>query len=276
MQLHAVYDDCDCADIHHHKLAAPLLEGHDGELVKMAHQVDMINQIWQDKGLPVGTINKQVVADYATKLMVAVTDGFGKAATDFTTPDKEMLAALEANVWQFSAAKNYAQLKAISEALLDDTGKLRTYKEFKHAAAKINNQYVNQWLKTEYDLAVASSQMASKWVTIEAQSENLPLLEFDAVIDLKTSELCRGLNKTILPYNHPFWSIYYPPNHFNCRSTVWQRSKGRITPESKIAAPEIPDMFRVNLAKERLVFPPKHPYFIDAPSEVVNYKKPNE
>lgn len=230
----------------------------------------MVQQIWDAKGLPEGLINANVAKAFAEKLLKGVVEGFGTNGIDFTTPDAEMLAALKANVYQFAAAKNYSQLKALSEALIGDDGKLRTFKEFKLAASKINNEHVNQWLETEYNLGVASGQMASKWVTIEAQAENLPLLEFDAVIDMRTSSLCRTLHKTILPIDNAFWATYYPPNHFGCRSTVHQLSKGKITPESKVAAPEIPDMFRVNLGKERLAFPPKHPYFIDAPKEVIN------
>ncbi len=232
----------------------------------------MVERLWASKTLPLLGIDKAVVTEFAKKLWDGVEKGYGKKLNkvDYTTPDGNMLAALQDNVWQFAAAKNRAQLIALSKALVDDTGKLRTYNDFKREAFKINDQHVNQWLQTEYELAVAGGQMSAKWVNIEAQADTLPLLEFDAVIDQRTSDLCRTLHKTILPLNHPFWDTYYPPNHFKCRSTVWQRRSGKITPENKIQYAEIPAMFKVNLAKERLVFPPKHPYFDGLSNEIKN------
>ena len=68
----------------------------------------------------------------------------------------------------------------------------------------------------------------------------------------------------------PFWNVYYPPNHFKCRSTVRQRSGTYTTPDHKIEQAEIPPMFRTNLAKNGLVFPNEHPYWKDMPEEYLN------
>jgi SPP1 gp7 family putative phage head morphogenesis protein len=48
-----------------------------------------------------------------------------------------------------------------------------------------------------------------------------PFWLYDAVLDSNTSAICRGLNGTLLPADHPRWSEIYPPNHFGgCRSAV--------------------------------------------------------
>lgn len=76
----------------------------------------------------------------------------------------------------------------------------------------------------------------------------------------------------------PFWNVYYPPNHFKCRSTVRQRSGTYTTPDHKIEQAEIPPMFRTNLAKNGLVFPNEHPYYNHVPENALlsfgdaNYK----
>ena len=275
MQLSAVYEDCCQGDTHVHvnqwKLSAK-------EERRFTDAVEsMAERVWKEKGLPEGDMDKPVVAEFAKRLWAGVEKGYGKKLTevDFSSPDNDMLVALQKNVWQFSAAKNFQQLRALTDALIGDDGKLRSYKDFKLAAFKINDQHINQWLNTEYDLAVSGSQMAAKWVNITAQAETLPLLEFDAVIDGRTSDLCRSLNKTILPIDNPFWKTYYPPNHFKCRSTVWQRQKGKITPADKIPSADIPPMFRVNLAQEQLVFPPKHAYYEGVPKEVLSFGDAN-
>jgi SPP1 gp7 family putative phage head morphogenesis protein len=232
--------------------------------------LNMIQQVWKDKGMPEGSINKEVTTEFAKRLFNGVQEGFGQKITDldYTTPDWNMLTALQRNVWQFSAAKNYTQLRELSNALIGDDGKLRTYQQFKQAAFEINDKHINQYLKAEYNLAVAGGQMAGKWVDIESNADTLPYLEFDAVIDGQTTELCRSLNGTVLPIDHPFWKTYYPPNHFFCRSTVRQRPHGPATPAHSIPSADIPDMFKTNLAQHRLIFPKDHAYFKDLPSQV--------
>lgn len=223
----------------------------------------LIYEVWMYKGIPEGSINTAVVASYADTLMEAVEDGF----MDWETPDMATLDALKRNVWHFSAAKNYQQLKALSQALIGDDGKLRTFSQFKQAAFAINDKHINQWLKAEYELAVAGSQMAGKWQGIAENADVLPLLEFDAVLDTQTTALCRSLHGTVLPVDHAFWKMYYPPNHFGCRSTVRQLASGKVTTD--IPTADIPKMFQTNLGTQRLVFPPSHPYFDGLPPEVI-------
>jgi hypothetical protein len=45
-----------------------------------------------------------------------------------------MLANLQTDVYHFSAAKNYQQLKSLTGALVDDDGKVRSFSDFKKAA----------------------------------------------------------------------------------------------------------------------------------------------
>lgn len=188
---------------------------------------------------------------------------------DYDTPDFNMLAALRRNVSQFSAAKNYTMMRQLTDALLDNEGKLRTFEQFKEAAFRITDDHTDRFLKAEYELAVAGGQMAGKWVDIEANKKVLPLLQFDAVMDTQTTALCRSLDGTILPVGHAFWNRFYPPNHWGCRSTVRQLSSGVVTPANKIPSADIPEMFKTNLGKGRLIFPKDHPYFIDLPTEVI-------
>lgn len=214
-------------------------------------------------------ISEPLIKHMAEQLWKAVTTGFGATLDelDFETPDYQMLQALRTHVWQFSAARNYAHLRELSAALLDETGQLRTFEQFRQAAGLINDRYMKQWLQTEYNLAVGGAQMASKWLDIQRNREALPLLEFVAVLDGQTTELCRGLDGTILPIDHPFWNNYYPPNHFNCRSTVKQLAFGKVS--ESIPSVDIPEMFRTNLGSRSLIFPPTHPFFIGVPADVL-------
>lgn len=233
-----------------------------------AQLASMVEGIWQEKGMP-KTINKDVTRQFAQRLWSGVEEGFGKpmASVDYTTPDYAALAHLQRNVYQFSAAKNWSQMRALTQALVSDDGKLRTKKEFFDAAYAINDEHVNTWLATERDTAIASAQMARQWMDIEANKQLLPLVEFDVVMDTHTSEICRPLHGVIVTVDDPMLSMYTPPNHWRCRTILRQRgSSYKPTPKADIVYPDkMPEMFKVNLGKQRLAFPPKHPYYDGLP-----------
>lgn len=235
----------------------------------------MVDGIWKDKGFAPGTINPEVTGAFSKVLWKAVGQGYGKdlLSIDYDTPDFNMLAALKKNVWQFSSAKNYTQMRQLSDALLDNYGKLRTFEQFKEAAFAINQDHIGRYLKAEYELAVAGSQMAGKWVEIEANKKILPLIQFDAVIDSQTTDLCKSLDGVTVPVDHPYVKKYYPPNHWGCRLTVRQLASGVVT--KNLPHPEIPEMFRTNLGQQGLVFPKGHPYFIGTPGDVVEPVRKN-
>lgn len=236
------------------------------ELMRIAER--LTKDIYDAKQMP-DKIPDDLLQGYAQQLLGAINTGFktGDEVSDLTA--RAIVKALKQNVYQFSAAKSYVQLKALTEALLDENGKLRTFNQFRAAAYQINDTHVNQWLVAEYNNAVCASDMAGKWAGIQATKAILPYLEFDAVIDSHTTELCRTLNGTKLPADHPFWNTYYPPNHYGERATVRQLRYAVVTPANEIPSAEIPKIFQANLAKENMVFPPNHPYFVEAPASVI-------
>jgi SPP1 gp7 family putative phage head morphogenesis protein len=234
----------------------------------------MVQEIYRLQGTD-GTINQIITKFFADKIWTAVVKGYGNdiPTVEYDSPDYNMLVSLKRNVWQFSSAKNYQQLRALSDALIGEDGQLRTFQQFKSIANSINEKFVKVYLETEYNLAVAGGQMAGKWVTIHSNSTTFPLLQFDVVIDSQTTDICRPLDGIIVPVDHPMLNSYYPPNHYGCRTTIRQLTSGKVTPDEKIALPEIPKMFRTNLAKQGLIFPEDHPYFIGIPQDIKNQFK---
>jgi SPP1 gp7 family putative phage head morphogenesis protein len=45
-------------------------------------------------------------------------------------------------------------------------------------------------------------------------------LEYSAILDGRTTDLCRELDGRIYPSDSDVWNTYRPPNHFNCRSLL--------------------------------------------------------
>jgi SPP1 gp7 family putative phage head morphogenesis protein len=228
----------------------------------------IVDKIWKNKGLP-GKSDAKLKAEYVRRLSIGIEKGYGKPFTsiEYNSPDFNMISNLLQNVYSFSAAKNYTQLSQLTKALIDDNG-VRTYSQFKKAAYEINDAHVNQWLHTEYDTAIGSAQMASKWVDI-TENNGTRYVEFDVVMDDHTSEICAPLSGLIVSVDDPILNTYYPPNHFNCRTTVRQHYNAKPTVASERSLPDIPKMFRVNMAKEHIAFPPDHAYYIGCPKDIL-------
>ncbi|WP_286651008.1 minor capsid protein [Sphingobacterium hotanense] len=230
----------------------------------------LAREIFQKKAFELG-YDPELIQIYGDRLAKGIKKGFGKDyfEVDLQGPDYGLLHSLEKNVWQFSAAKTYSQLKELSDALRKPDGTLRTFDEFKIQTSIITGKQLRH-LKTEYRTAIKGANMADRWSGIQQRKHLFPLLEFVAIEDDRTSTLCRTLNGVVRPVDDPFWSKYYPPNHYNCRSTVKQVKEGKVTSDEDIIHPDIPEIFKVNLGQRGLAFPEDHAYFIDMPDDVMN------
>jgi SPP1 gp7 family putative phage head morphogenesis protein len=90
--------------------------------------------------------------------------------------------------------------------------------------------------------------------------------QYFATIDGRETDLCRALDGKVFRKDDPFWTLYYPPNHFNCRSTVVTLDKATVEAEGLEVIESISDYL-----KERKV---KHPREIYTPGPGFN-KCPN-
>lgn len=217
-----------------------------------------------------GEIDPALTSLVAEKLRDAVIEGFGKdlPAIDYNTPDFDKLGNLESNVYQFSAAKDFQQLKSMTLALKDGD-RIRTFTEFRNEALKISDVYNGPWLLTEYNTALSSAQMAAKWQRFYADKNTLPLLQYRTVEDDRVRPSHAALDLVIKNIDDPFWDSYYPPNGWNCRCDVIQVVHGTETPDKDIVTPDdVPKMFLTNMAKEGLIFPKNSPYYIGLPDAI--------
>lgn len=264
-----LYGECDCCATESFTMASADEEAINQLAALAAKEAE---RIWKLKSMP-EKINPILTQAYASIYMDGVKEGYGVdlSQIDYDTPDAEMLKNLTNNVYSFSAAKNYTQMRQLTQAIVGGDGKIRSYSEFKKAAFTINQEHTLNWLNAEYETAIGSAQMASKWVEIQRSKDSIPLLQFDAVMDSRTSPICRPLDLVIKPADDPFWNTYYPPNHYRCRSSVKQLRTGKVTPNHDVVHPEkgIPDMFKTNLAKTGVIFPPGHAYWEGVPETVI-------
>jgi hypothetical protein len=181
-------------------------------------------------------------------------------------PDTVVLQSLKDNIFKFSCAKNYQELKNISKELLDEEGNKRTLAQFKEAIKKLNIQFNQQYLSAEYEIAVTSAQMISKWNELTENGANMDvLLTFDAVGDGKTTEICKSTNKITRPASDSFWNTHAPPLHWGCRSTLKKGAKITKIPDD---LPSVDAEFAFNPAKKAVIYSQKHDYFKNLPKEI--------
>jgi SPP1 gp7 family putative phage head morphogenesis protein len=197
----------------------------------------------------------------AKRLVKALYEGYGATLESVELVDQAMLETLRTNVFQFSAAKSFKELKAMSGLLPD----YNTFSSFKKEAVATYDVFNKTWLKTEYDTAIGQAQNIVKWQEIEKTKDVLPYLRYSAIIDPNTSDICRPLDGIIAKVDDPIWRKISPLNHFNCRCVLLQEFEAMETPGRQQIADEVEKdmqpLFKHNPYYTKTIFDKSHPYF---------------
>jgi SPP1 gp7 family putative phage head morphogenesis protein len=87
------------------------------------------------------------------------------------------------------------------------------------AGRRIN---VGHRMETVYRNATQSAYSRGRHdqMSTTAVKQLRPFWMYDAILDSRTSAICRPLDETILPADDEFWSTHWPPLHHRCRSSV--------------------------------------------------------
>jgi SPP1 gp7 family putative phage head morphogenesis protein len=230
---------------------------------------DIYNGIVTQENLP-----EDLYLAIGDRLKKGLYEGYGGSIKDFKlgTTDHELLTELRENIYMFSGAKTYQQVREMSDLVADS----KTFSEFKEKVTPVYKQYNEDWLKAEYDTAIGQAQQARQWNDIQRDKDLYPYLRYNAVLDSKTSDICRPLDGVTLKVDDKFWDNYTPLNHFRCRCTLDKLDKYEdveTTPPSKVKDLEkelgdtVDDVFKMNAGKDKYVFSPDHPYFKVEPKD---------
>jgi hypothetical protein len=219
---------------------------------------DIIRKLWARELKP-GDVDTDLWKLISDDLEAGMLQGFGTIASGQV--DAEMIAALRKNVFQFSGFKTYNFIKEASALLVTENGEVRDFADFRTQILKLNEEYNLNFLRAEYNHAVASARMASKWIDIVKKKDALPLLKYRTVDDNRVRESHRKLEGITLPFDHPFWDEYYPPNDWNDRCYVQQLASGEQTILKPDQLPQLKESFKFNPGKSQQVFPKDHPYY---------------
>lgn len=186
------------------------------------------------------------------------TDSFNKDAKGFEPDFKK---SIYENIRLFSGAKTFQYTYATTE-LIYKNGKVVPFAEFKQNAMQVSNLYNETYLKVEYDFASTQAEIIQTWLE---ETEVNDYLEYVAVLDSKTSEICKHLDGIVRHKNDSFWQTHAPLNHYRCRCTLIGAYKEDQTSKSKvnkaIKDSNVSKEMQFNPALAKKVFPPDHAYF---------------
>jgi hypothetical protein len=253
LSMHALYSNT-CKTCTQKFIA--LSNGNDKEALRLARAI-------YNKKLQTGDIDKKLLKQTALKLIEGISEGYLRKPGDFTDPDKLLVKIIHENAYIFSGFKTYDFIKQATDLLLDINGEIKPFEAFKTDILSLDHTYNTVYLASEYNHAVASAQMASKWVDFEASKRNL---KYSTAGDTHVREEHARLDQIIAPYNSEFWDKYYPPNGWGCRCDADETTSETLTDLSSVSMPEIPKLFQTNVGKTGTVFPEDHPYY-DVSSE---------
>lgn len=175
--------------------------------------------------------------------------------------DWELSAQLRNNIFVFAAFKNHQQISDLVNNLTDDQGNLREWEEFKTIANQISKNYFEEWLKAEYNTAVATGQMAARWLQFEENKDTLPSLTYVTQQDARVRDAHKVLDGVTRRVDDPFWDKFYPPNGWNCRCDIIQSADDPTEDFMEPNEEQVPPVFRNNPGKTRKLFADDHPYY---------------
>lgn len=109
---------------------------------------------------------------------------------------------------------------------LENGGTLKQWiKDSKEAIEKLGLGKQGYYLENVYRTNMFSQYSIGNYKQLKEDEKLFPYWQYHAIEDNRTTSICRTLNGKIFKSDNPFWDIYYPPNHYQCRSTVICLSK---------------------------------------------------
>ena len=162
----------------------------------------------------------------------------------------ELADALRFRAFTVSAISSIDVLRTLQEELATHLEGGRTFPEFaaraRSAPGMLNEKGLGpltpwRW-ETVWRTNATAAQTAGRWAQIRSFGDDVALVEFVAIEDTRTTDVCRSYAGIVRPPGDPVWSLITPPNHFNCRSTLRPIFAGTeearqlvVTPDGELA-----------------------------------------
>lgn len=83
------------------------------------------------------------------------------------------------------------------------------------------------WLHTHYRNNMMAAYNGGRWAQVE-QLDIIEFLIYNSIVDGHTTELCKGLHKTVKPKRDRFWQKFHPGNHHGCRGILTPATRAML------------------------------------------------
>ncbi|MFT0566274.1 phage minor head protein [Bacteroides faecis] len=231
----------------------------------------VMKQVYERK-VKTGDIDEELFRKTYGELNKKAAEGWGK--DDYNDPElAEDTQRIRDNLFKFSGAKTYQEIKEMNDALYDDKGKKLSYEDFREKVMAIHKDYNENYLRTEFETAETSCRRASEWQEFKENADIMPNLKYVTAGDERVRESHRILDGVVKPINDPFWLRNYPPNGYRCRCYAEQTDEPE-TPATPIVT--IPDAFANNVGQSGEIFTVAHPYFSMPDGHLAKIRKETE
>jgi hypothetical protein len=224
--------------------------------------LDIIQHIWRTDGdleqIPEEALEALAVT-YTSSMVDGVLIGYGGG--DMDTIDEATIKALSENVSVFSRVKAGSEYVDLTSLLLTDN-ELNTFSAFRKSALELHDIYNIDWLSAEYDTAINGALNSKRWNDAVRDADLFPMLQYKTAGDGRVRKDHKELDDIQLDINSAFWDTYFPPNGYRCRCDTISKATGE--PTENPVTPTIPVIFRNNIGRTKVLFPPSHPYYANA------------
>lgn len=195
----------------------------------------------------------------------AVDKGF--EVPDITDPDVAFYKALKEDVAVFAAFKTHRWQNDIAGQLLDDKDRLKDYNLFKRdVEGLVNPQHKEQWLRTEYDMAITRARLAADWQQFEREKDILPNLEWVESTSVTPGEDHMIFWGMIAAIEDPCWNEHRPGDRWGCKCGLRSTDKP-CTQKSDVPQPtkenDPAPGLKGNPGVTGEIFSKDHPYMTD-------------
>lgn len=178
---------------------------------------------------------------------------------------------LQESNYVFSGIKTFHELNEALPSLLTPEGNIKPFNQFLNDVQTINKNYNSYYLRSEYNFAKASAEMAAKWKNFMMLDSDRYYLQYRTAADEHVRRSHRLLHNVTLPITSKFWDYYFPPNGWNCRCNVVpvRKSDYPLSDEKKAMQDgsqatygKHQEMFKFNPGKVMATFPAYNAYTI--------------
>jgi hypothetical protein len=211
--------------------------------------------------ITVENLDEYIYYKSAEKLFEGVEIGYDEKITETQvySSENDLLKSFRDNIFLFAAAKIYQLVRELRSV---------KFEEWNDKSKVIFDNYYKNYFTAEYDAAIQQGKSAKEWGELQrwgnGKKNEESYLRYRTKGDARVRESHALLNFVTKKVTDSFWDEYMPPNGWYCRCRVEKMQSSGITSTNTIGLnlhKTVPDIWRFNAAKEKIIFSKKHPYF---------------